>query len=387
VDTGTFAFMIHPLDAGYFARKFPITSRLPESVMEAISRRLPPIKVAPIRGVESVHNQADGWFVACPLTSRQMLGLPEDLVLRKIIQTGRMAEKLGARVLGLGAFTKVVGDAGVTVARHLSIPVTTGNSYTVATGLEETRRAATVMGHDLGRCEVAVVGATGSIGSVAAQILAREVRHLTLVGRDPAKLDRLARAITGHTGLVPRVSTSVSQSLSQADVILSSSSAVDAIIQPEDLKPGAVVCDLARPRDVAKQVAEARDDVLVLDGGVVQVPGDHVDLGFNFGFPPGTVMACMAETMILALENRYESYTLGRDLTVAQVDEMERLAAKHGFRTTGFRSFERALSQSEVDQIRANAQRRLTTAPEPRRTAILPGRSEPQTEVRAGMAD
>ena len=45
------------------------------------------------------------------------------------------------------------------------------------------------------------------------------------------------------------------------------------------------------------------------------------------------------------------------------------------------------ISQSEVDQIRANAQRRLTTVPEPRPTAILPGRSEPQSEIRAGMAD
>ncbi|MCL5676492.1 MAG: shikimate dehydrogenase [Firmicutes bacterium] len=368
--------MVHPLDVSYYASKFPFAQRLPDSVLEGVGRFLPPLKVARIRGVESEHNQAEGWFVGCTLTSRQMLTLPEPFVLHKIIQTGKLAERLGARILGLGAFTKVVGDAGITVAKNLQIPVTTGNSYTVATGLEETRRAAVVMGHDLATCEVAVVGATGSIGSVAAQILAREVRHLTLVGRDERKLDRLARTITGRTGLVPKVTVNLRQALSRADVILSSSSAVDAIIQPEDLKPGAVVCDLARPRDVAAQVAEARDDVLVLDGGVVAVPGDHVDLGFNFGFPPGTVMACMAETMILALENRYESFTLGRDLTVEQVDEIAALAVKHGFRTTGFRSFERALTEQEVERIRANAQRRSTGAaplrPRPAEVAANP---------------
>ncbi len=42
--------------------------------------------------------------------------LPERTVYRKIIQTGRLAEKLGAQILGLGAFTSVVGDAGVTIA-------------------------------------------------------------------------------------------------------------------------------------------------------------------------------------------------------------------------------------------------------------------------------
>lgn len=358
MEPGVLAFMIHPLDASYYARKFPGAQYLPETVLESVGRVLPPINVAPMRGIETPFNQATGWFVGCTLTSRQMLNLPEPYVLRKIIQTGKLAERLGAKILGLGAFTKVVGDAGITVARNLKIPVTTGNSYTVATGLEETRRAAEVMGHDMSTCEVAVVGANGSIGAVAAQILAREARNLTLISRDERKLDRLARTITARTGLVPRVTTNLNQALARADVVLSSSSSVDAIIHPEDLKPGAVVCDLARPRDVAAQVAEVRDDVLVLDGGVVQVPGDHVDLGFNFGFPPGTVMACMAETMILALENRYESFTIGRELTVEQVDEISRLALKHGFRTTGFRSFERELSQAEVERVKANAQRR-----------------------------
>jgi predicted amino acid dehydrogenase len=40
----------------------------------------------------------------------------------------------------------------------------------------------------------------------------------------------------------------------------------------------------------------------------------------------------MAETMILALEKRYENFSLGRDLTVKQIETIEQLAAKHGFR-------------------------------------------------------
>ena len=55
-----------------------------------------------------------------------MLELPVQTVYKKLIQTGRLAEKLGAQILGLGAFTSVVGDAGLTVARELEIPVTTG---------------------------------------------------------------------------------------------------------------------------------------------------------------------------------------------------------------------------------------------------------------------
>ena len=37
--------------------------------------------------------------------------------------------------MGLGAFTKVVGDAGVTVAKQAPLPVTTGNSYSASGAL------------------------------------------------------------------------------------------------------------------------------------------------------------------------------------------------------------------------------------------------------------
>ena len=95
-------------------------------------------------------------------------------------------------------------------------------------------------------------------------------------------------------------------------------SAVDAVIEPRHLRPGAVVCDVSRPRDVSVRVAQQRDDVLVIEGGVVAVPG-AVDFRFNFGFPPRTSYACMAETMILALEGRYESFSLGKELELERV--------------------------------------------------------------------
>jgi predicted amino acid dehydrogenase len=89
---------------------------------------------------------------------------------------------------------------------------------------------------------------------------------------------------------------------------------------------------------------------------MVDVPGP-VNFHFDFGFPAGKSYACMAETMALALEGRFESYTLGKDLTVAQVEEITSIAEKHGFRLSGFRSFEKAVSAEMVAQVRENARR------------------------------
>lgn len=350
-----FGFILHPFAAKDVALKYSFTKQLPEILIETALKYAPPFKISHIHGVESSRSQAEGWFVCCPLTTRQMVDLPEAFVLNRIIQAGRVAEKLGAKIVGLGAFTSVVGDAGITIAKNLRIAVTSGNSYTVATALEGTKEAAKLMGIDFPSANIVVLGATGSIGAACAQILSTQARYLTLAARNEGKLDKLASQIFRETGLAVRTTANTKAALKNADIVIAVTSAVDTIIDAADLKPGAVVCDVARPRSVSKAVAEKRDDVLVIEGGVVEVPGD-VNFNFNFGFPPQTAYACMAETMILALEGRYENFTLGRDLTTKQIGKISQLAAKHGFKLAGFRSFERAVAREEIEQIRINAE-------------------------------
>ena len=153
-------------------------------------------------------------------------------------------------------------------------------------------------------------------------------------------------------------------SIYDADLVITVTSAIHAVIEPRHLKPGAVVCDVARPRDVSKQVAAERDDVLVIEGGMVAVPGE-VDFHFDFGFPPGMAYACMAETMALALEGRYEDYSLGKQITRAQVREISAIADKHGFRLGHFRSFERGpVTDTQIAHVREQAAHtRLTWSP------------------------
>ena len=345
-----FAFILHPLVVQDMARKFPLLRYLPESFVESCIKHVPPIKVSHITGIRSPYAEAEGWFVACPLTARQMMSLPEEFVIDRIVAAGRVAEKLGAKIVGLGAFTSVVADAGVSIAKRLDIAVTSGNSYTVATALEGARQALTLMGGDMKNAKVAVLGATGSIGAVCSRILAKEAKTLTLVARNQERLQHLAMELRlgNHAEIV--VTDDRIKALREADVVLAVTSALDTIIEPGDLKSGAVVCDVSRPRNVSRRVSEERPDVLVIEGGVVRVPGD-VDFGFNFGFPPKMAYACMSETMLLALEGRYENYTLGRDLTVEQIETMDQLAAKHQFKLAGFRNFEKAITPDEIAAI------------------------------------
>jgi predicted amino acid dehydrogenase len=353
---GQFAFILHPVSgAKDIARKYPLLRVLPEAVLERLLKRMAPKTISEITGIRSPTGAtAHGWFVGCPLTPRQFLDLPQDFVLNKIIRAARVAQDLGAKIVGLGAMTSVVGDAGITIADNVDIAVTTGNSYTVWTAVEGAKRAAQLMGSDISQAHVAVIGATGSIGQVCVRIMADEAPVVTLIGRDESRLGDLAASVDGKAEL--KYTTDPHEGLHDADIVITVTSAVDTVVPGDALKPGAVVCDVARPRDVSKQVARQRPDVLVIEGGAVEVPGD-VDFHFNFGFPPKTAYACMAETMILALEERYENFTLGRDLSLDRVKEIASLANKHGFKLAGFRSFERQVTDEYIERVRKAAGR------------------------------
>lgn len=356
-----FAFIIHPIDIKRdAARKYPIARYLPERWVEKLLLRKEPMVLSRITGIRSLTGATtEGWFIGCPLSPRMMLSLPLEIVYEKIIRSGQIAQELGAEIVGLGAFTSVVGDGGITIARHLDIAVTTGNSYTVATAIEAAVLGAQKMGIDIADTTVAVVGATGSIGRTCAEALAPQAREMLLLGRDEARLAPVAEQLRSVARGTVRVSTDLSRDLPTADVVITVTSAVDAIIYPRDLKSGAVVVDVARPRDVSVRVARERDDVLVIEGGLVEVPGE-VDFGFDFGFPPRMAYACMSETMMLALEGRIENFTLGKDVSLEQVGITQELARKHGFRLAGFRSFERAITDEEIAAIRARAKRVVT---------------------------
>jgi predicted amino acid dehydrogenase len=251
----------------------------------------------------------------------------------------------------------VVGDAGITIANALDVPVTTGDSYTVTVAVEAIREAAYVMDIPLSGSTAAVVGATGAIGQVCSELLAEDVERLYLIGRRQAALDELRDRLLIRANAELITSTSMDV-LADAQLILTVTSAIHDVIRPEHLQPGSVICDVARPRDVSAMVAAARDDILVIDGGMVDVPGP-VDFHFNFGFPPGKAYACMAETIALALEGRFEDYTLGKHLTRERVDEISAMAKKHGFRLSGFRSFEREVTQQHIETVRRNAKKAL----------------------------
>ena len=357
----TFAFIVHPIDPKRdVARKFPWLARiLSERAIHFFSAYFPPVYLSRPRGIvsQATGEELQGYLLACPLTAHRMRTLPLERAYRKIIQTGRLAQRLGADILGLGAFTSAIGDAGVTIARALDIPVTTGDSYTVASAVILAEEVARKMDAPLQDLHVAVVGATGSIGRGVALLLAPRVGHLWILARRPRALGRVQEEIRDHA---PRARVTPSTDLADlrhAHLVISATSAPFAVLRPEHLTPGTVVIDMALPRDATRRLGR-HPEYLVLDGGLIQVPGP-VDFGFHFGLPRKLAYACMAETMILALEKRFECYTLGKRIDPDKVEQMRAWAANHGFQLASWYSFGHRVGTERIAFFRERFKQRL----------------------------
>jgi predicted amino acid dehydrogenase len=365
-NTPKFCFVVHPLSLEDVARYEPSAKGKGAPLIRKIMEWMPCWAAAHVTGVRTPDGrETEGWFVSASLLPEQMIDFPREEVYKRILRAIEIGTELGAEVAGLGAFTGVVGDGGITVAERSPIPVTTGNSLTIVAGIQSLFRGASEMGIDAKEATAVVVGATGSIGSACVHLVAPKVKHVIMVARNNTRLAKFHDSIKDQLPCTTSYTTDISEAVRQAQLILTATSSTQDVIQPEDLQTGAVVCELSLPHDVSRRVAEERPDVLVTEGGNMLMPGNpriervrEPGQEFDLNLPPRTALACMSETMVLALENRLESYTLGRGIDLDKVIEIEKMATRCGFTLADMRAFDTAITPEKIAATRAAAEDR-----------------------------
>ncbi len=363
-----FAFVIHPLSQQYLRNVEPLrsVSRVaPGPVMDLVEKAVaysPPFTYSHVTGITSPTGaEAEGWLITVGGTPREMMAHSAEFTYRRLLSAAETARKLGAQIMGLGAFTKVVGDAGVTVARQAPLPVTTGNSYSASGALWAAHEALRQLGlvevdaDGVIRGDAMVVGATGAIGSVCARLLAVAEARLWLVSPESAKLLALKTLIEQeHPGAEVHIAATPDEALPRMDLIVTATSgAGKRVLDITAVKPGCVITDVARPLDLSAEDVAKRPDVLVIESGEIELPGD-VRMR-DIGLPKNVAYACLAETVVLALEGRYESFTVGRNIEWEKVKEIYRLGLKHGMKLATISGVNGVYTPEDIDRIRSLA--------------------------------
>jgi predicted amino acid dehydrogenase len=368
-----FAFVIHPLSQNYIKNAFPIPKSTPKFVMdkvETLAAHMPPMVYCKMSNIVSPTGaEAEGWLISVGGTPKEMLTRSPEFTYRRLLQASKMAEKMGAQIMGLGAFTKVVGDAGVTVARRSSLPITTGNSYSASGALWAAADAMRRMGlvhinkhNKKVAAKTMVIGASGSIGSVSARLLAMSFDEVYLAGRTLSKLDELKASILKETPDA-KVFTTIDYNELLADmdmIVTSTSGAGKEILDIMRVKPGCVITDVARPLDLPASDVAKRPDVLVIESGEIDLPTKVKGMK-SISLPPNVIYACLAETIVLALEGRFEVFTVGRDTEWEKVKEIYKLGIKHGMKLAAISGVNGVFSDEDIAKVVVRAKKaRLT---------------------------
>lgn len=370
----TFSFVIHPLSSRFLLmhpffkhinKKF---TSIFESSIEEVMSFSPGFYYGKIDGIISEKNgkKVEGLIYAVTETPKKLMEKEADVIYKKILKLCDKAHLAGSKIMGLGAYTKIVGDAGVTIDRLSPIPVTTGNSLSSASTLWAAKLAVEKLGFVkkvdnkfLG--SVMIVGATGSIGAVSAKVLSLTWREIILVAPRAYKLIELKEDILKINPLANIIiSTDADAHSFESDLIITTTSGQGkTVLDIMKVKPGCVICDVSRPFDISEKEAIRRPDVLVIASGEVQLPGKDLNINIDLGLEGNIVYACLAETALLAMEGKFESFTLSRNINYEKVIEIDKLAQEHGVRLSHIMGHNGFISDEEFSLCQEHAIKKL----------------------------
>ncbi|MBM7243333.1 aminotransferase class III-fold pyridoxal phosphate-dependent enzyme [Rhodococcus fascians] len=362
-----FAFIAHPLDLGFFAAFDPALEVFGNAERQDLLERfaastseLDPASFVIGSGRVSGFGDATahGDLIGLPYTSQQLLQVPTERALAVVGGAVELAISRGATVVGLGGYSSVITGNGLGLGAT-SRPITTGNTFTAAASLRAVRRVCLERGIDVARARVTILGAGGAIGRTIGKQLAGEVGSIALVGRRgensviapklwSAAQEMVASAGSGSGDLAVAAAevdgdlddlirsrdieffTDPVAAVRDSLIVIAATSAPQSLIDPTDLMQGAIVCDVAQPPNIGRDVRGERPDVTVFDGGIVRVPSGS-DFGLTYGLAPGLTYACMAETMLIALSGEFALRSIGTTLDGENVERLGALADVHGF--------------------------------------------------------
>ena len=333
----------------------------------------------------TLHVDCSGRTFCIFLTPEQLLE-NQTRAVDLVVEACCQAKEWGAEIVGLGAMTAVVGSRGKEINANSPVPVTTGNSLTVYSSLKAFKEVVKKLGIDIYGQKIVLVGFPGSITLAIAKTLLKEGLKLVLVSRRKTRfLQRFLSDIDETRQGNVEITRDLSDALNRGKIIFSATSTGN-IIDPDSLQPGSIVFDIAQPRDVIRKKTK-RKDVLIIDAGTIRLPKTNgkaihsVSLPFfpfipypiwaweycsslfaNYsGLGPLYIPSCLGETITLALEERKDSFSIGRELDLEKIEEIGKLSEKHGFIFDHFLSFDQAIKKQNYECVQKAIKKQINS--------------------------
>ena len=260
---------------------------------------------------------------------------------RKVLSAMELAQKQGISITALGGFTSIIFENFNLLKEQQSRSTTlnwerftTGNTHTAWVIAQQVERNAPLLGIELSKAKVAVVGATGDIGSAVCRWLQRTgVGELLLVARQQARLQELQSELGSGSRVL-----ALDDALPEADVVVWVASLPQGLaLEASQLRQPCLMVDGGYPKNLDSKVTG--DGVHVIKGGIVEF---WQDLGWQMmevaemENPRRQLFACFAEAILLEFEGIHTNFSWGRNnITLENMELIGAASLRHGFQALG----------------------------------------------------
>lgn len=304
----------------------------------------------------------DGFFMAASFFPELLL-FDREKVIRKIEEALIASENLGAEIATLGAFTSIAdGQQGGLVSKVAkSMAVTNGTTLTSVMTIEGILEAAEKLGANLRESNLAIIGATGSIGRTCSRHFIGKTKKLTLTGRKIEKLDRFFSEYQDEYNNIV-LTTDNDGAVADADFVICVTSSIKSIFESSAFKSGAVVSDVGFPKNIANACTD-RPDLIVYAGGLARLPseikGAHV-----WGLPSDRVIyGCLTEAIVIGMEGAYDLCRVGMDdIPLENLSRLRDLAFMHGIRVPAFFNDNKVYTREDFDFVKRACEKSVAYA-------------------------
>jgi len=326
----TFAFIFHSRSVEELKKSYPLFRMVPDFILKSSFRAITPFKVSQARNIRSIRGkEASGFFIDCPLLIEDGQSPEERVILGKIFAAAAMARKMGAKILGIDGSARLLKDNPQALARHLYLPCTDGSALTAWSVFEAVYRTAKAKGLDLKKASIAIIDAADPLANLSARKLGEYAGRIILNGRDTEKLAALKDILMNLSAVEVTIEEMKLRAIREADITVITGSGAGPIADMDNFGTDKIICYVSLVAALADKL-KSLEGVTAVEAGLIKLPYPQ-ELPFNVGLPKDVVSSALAETMLLALEEKFLNYSCGEDIHVDRLEEIADIAAKHGF--------------------------------------------------------
>lgn len=322
----TFAVLLNPMAGNQLENFWPIPKMVPGFLLSLFGNYRSVFKTQVMRSERG--KETFGYFL--PFMQKKQSDGAGFIAFDVIRRAAQLAGRLSVDILGICGGQSISYEKTDLLCRQLDVAITNGSTFTAWSVFESIYRTAKDKGVDFRNSSLSIIGADSAVGSLSGQKFSEFVGSLWLYGADTQKLQRLKSKIAQtNPSCSVSIETGLDRILKESDIIINVYNKTGVLFSTDEVKQNAIVCDVSLKGELTEQIG-ARKDVTVIKGNLIRLPF-ATNFSAKLGLPDNIVYACIAEAMLLALEEKIVNYSLEEDINTDKLEEIANIAARHGF--------------------------------------------------------